>query len=35
MQEFTANLYSREKFLEAAVYNMKGGYYDISLGQCI
>jgi HEPN domain-containing protein len=31
MQEFTANLYSRAKnFLEAAVYNMKGGYYDIS-----
>ena len=31
MQEFTANLYSRAKnFLDAAVYNMKGGYYDVS-----
>ncbi|BDC17204.1 HEPN domain-containing protein [Acidianus sp. HS-5] len=31
MQEFTANLYSRAKnFLDAAIYNMKGGYYDVS-----
>ncbi len=31
MQEFTANLYSRAKnFLDAAIYNMKGGYYETS-----